>query len=44
MAARMPCATLRVVAGGGHLFLLDEPDSVISDLAGFLAHPATSTP
>jgi poly(3-hydroxyalkanoate) depolymerase len=37
MAAAMPRARLRVVRGGGHLFLLDEPDSVVSELASFLA-------
>jgi pimeloyl-ACP methyl ester carboxylesterase len=38
MAAAMPNARLRIVPGGGHLFLLDEPDSVIDDLTDFLAH------
>lgn len=37
MAAAMPRARLRVVRGGGHLFLLDEPDSVLRELASFLA-------
>jgi poly(3-hydroxyalkanoate) depolymerase len=37
MAATMPRARLRVVRGGGHLFLLDEPDSVVSELGSFLA-------
>ena len=36
MARLMPAATLRVVNGGGHLFLLDEPESVIEDINGFL--------
>jgi poly(3-hydroxyoctanoate) depolymerase len=36
MARLMPNATLRVVRGGGHLFLLDEPESVIEDIEGFL--------
>jgi poly(3-hydroxyalkanoate) depolymerase len=36
MARVMPNATLRVVRGGGHLFLLDEPESVIEDIQGFL--------
>lgn len=37
MAATMPRAQLRVVRGGGHLFLLDEPDSVVHELASFLS-------
>ncbi len=36
MARMMPAATLHVVRGGGHLFLLDEPESVIADIHGFL--------
>jgi pimeloyl-ACP methyl ester carboxylesterase len=36
MARLMPAATLRVVNGGGHLFLLDEPESVIEDINCFL--------
>jgi poly(3-hydroxyoctanoate) depolymerase len=36
MARLMPAAQLRVVEGGGHLFLLDEPESVIDDVHGFL--------
>ncbi|HME02669.1 MAG TPA: alpha/beta fold hydrolase [Solirubrobacteraceae bacterium] len=36
MARLMPAAQLRVVRGGGHLFLLDEPESVIDDIHGFL--------
>jgi poly(3-hydroxyalkanoate) depolymerase len=43
MAAVMPSCRLRVVRGGGHLFLLDEPGSVVRELTGFLAsaEPAT---
>jgi pimeloyl-ACP methyl ester carboxylesterase len=36
MARLMPAAQLRVVEGGGHLFLLDEPESVIEDIHAFL--------
>ncbi len=36
MARMMPAAKLRVVEGGGHLFLLDEPESVIGDITAFL--------
>jgi poly(3-hydroxyalkanoate) depolymerase len=37
MARLMPDAKLRVVRGGGHLFLIDEPESVIEDIHAFLA-------
>jgi poly(3-hydroxyoctanoate) depolymerase len=37
MATMMPRASLSVVRGGGHLFLLDEPESVVGELARFLA-------
>jgi pimeloyl-ACP methyl ester carboxylesterase len=37
MAATIPGASLCVVSGGGHLFLMDEPESIIDDLIGFLA-------
>jgi len=36
MATLLPDARLRVVQGGGHLFLLDEPESVIEDVHEFL--------
>jgi poly(3-hydroxyoctanoate) depolymerase len=36
LARLMPAARLRVVAGGGHLFLIDEPESVIEDIHAFL--------
>ncbi len=36
MARLLPDARLRVVEGGGHLFLLDEPESVIDDIHEFL--------
>lgn len=36
MARMMPAARLRVVKGGGHLFLIDEPESVIADIDAFL--------
>jgi poly(3-hydroxyalkanoate) depolymerase len=37
MARRMPAARLRVVEGGGHLFLLDQPETVVDDIREFLA-------
>jgi poly(3-hydroxyalkanoate) depolymerase len=36
MTRLMPAARLRVVEGGGHLFLIDEPESVIADIQAFL--------
>ena len=36
MASLLQHAALRVVRGGGHLFLLDEPESVASELGRFL--------
>lgn len=36
MARLMPNAQLRIVSGGGHLFLLDQPESVIEDIQDFL--------
>ena len=36
MVRIMPNAQLRIVRGGGHLFLLDEPESVIDDIHAFL--------
>jgi pimeloyl-ACP methyl ester carboxylesterase len=36
IAARMPNARLSIVKGGGHLFMLDEPESVVPALTGFL--------
>lgn len=36
MAGIMPQARLRVLRGGGHLFLLDEPESVVEELSAFL--------
>jgi poly(3-hydroxyoctanoate) depolymerase len=36
MAALIPSATLRVIRGGGHLFLLDEPEAAIDDITSFL--------
>ena len=35
-AARLPHARLHVVKGGGHLFLLDEPESVAGVIRDFL--------
>jgi poly(3-hydroxyalkanoate) depolymerase len=36
MSWTMPNAQLHVVRGGGHLFLIDEPESVIGHVASFL--------
>jgi poly(3-hydroxyoctanoate) depolymerase len=36
LAERIPGAILHVVSGGGHLFLLDEPESVIDTIGTFL--------
>lgn len=43
MTKAMPHARLRVIRGGGHLFLLDQPGSVVRELAGFLAPAAPPT-
>jgi pimeloyl-ACP methyl ester carboxylesterase len=39
LAARLPDARLHVVKGGGHLFLLDEPESVAGVIRDFLNAP-----
>lgn len=36
LAARLPNARLHVVKGGGHLFLLDEPENVVGTIEAFL--------
>ena len=36
LAARIPDARLHVVKGGGHLFLLDEPENVAPTILDFL--------
>ena len=36
LAARLPHARLHVVKGGGHLFLLDEPENVVDVIRSFL--------
>ena len=36
LAARLPDARLHVIKGGGHLFLLDEPESVARPIRAFL--------
>ncbi|HEY6891580.1 MAG TPA: alpha/beta fold hydrolase [Solirubrobacter sp.] len=36
LAARLPDATLHVVRGGGHLFLLDQPEDAAPEIAAFL--------
>jgi pimeloyl-ACP methyl ester carboxylesterase len=37
MAKTMPDARLHVLEGAGHLFLVDEPSSVVGELNGFLS-------
>src|SRR3954449_6968613 len=39
LAARLPDARLHVIKGGGHLFLLDEPQSAVGEILGFLDEP-----
>jgi poly(3-hydroxyalkanoate) depolymerase len=39
LASRLPDARLHVVAGGGHLFLLDEPESAAGVIRAFLDEP-----
>jgi poly(3-hydroxyoctanoate) depolymerase len=36
LAARLPDARVHVIKGGGHLFLLDEPDSALPEIGAFL--------
>jgi poly(3-hydroxyoctanoate) depolymerase len=36
LAARLPDARLHIVKGGGHLFLLDEPQNVVGTISAFL--------
>jgi pimeloyl-ACP methyl ester carboxylesterase len=36
LASRLPDARLHVVPGGGHLFLLDEPESAAGEIRAFL--------
>ena len=36
LAGRLPHARLHVVKRGGHLFLLDEPESVVDVILSFL--------
>ena len=36
LAARLPNARVRVLEGGGHLFLLDEPENAIAPILSFL--------
>jgi poly(3-hydroxyalkanoate) depolymerase len=36
LAARLPDATLHVIAGGGHLFLLDQPEDAVPVIERFL--------
>jgi poly(3-hydroxyoctanoate) depolymerase len=39
LAARIPDARLHVIEGGGHLFLLDEPQSAVGRIRAFLDEP-----
>ncbi|MGI8864911.1 MAG: alpha/beta fold hydrolase [Solirubrobacteraceae bacterium] len=39
LAWRIPHARLHVIRGGGHLFLLDQPEDVMGEVRGFLADP-----
>jgi poly(3-hydroxyoctanoate) depolymerase len=43
LAARIPDARLHVVKGGGHLFLLDEPESVAGTIRAFLDDGSNET-
>jgi pimeloyl-ACP methyl ester carboxylesterase len=36
LARRIPDARLHVVEGGGHLFILDEPERVVEEIQAFL--------
>jgi pimeloyl-ACP methyl ester carboxylesterase len=36
LAKRLPDARVHVVKGGGHLFLLDEPQSAVGEIGAFL--------
>ena len=38
LAARLPAAQLHIVKGGGHLFLIDEPENVVGPILTFLDH------
>jgi len=38
LAARLPTAQLHIVKGGGHLFLIDEPENVVGPILTFLDH------
>jgi poly(3-hydroxyalkanoate) depolymerase len=39
LAARLANARLHVIAGGGHLFLLDEPENAVGEIRAFLDTP-----
>ena len=39
LAGRLPDARLHIVAGGGHLFLLDEPENAAPVIRAFLDEP-----
>ena len=36
LAARLPSARVCVLEGGGHLFLLDEPETAVAPILSFL--------
>ena len=38
LATRLPTAQLHIVKGGGHLFLIDEPENVVGPILTFLDH------
>ena len=41
LARRIPNARLHVVKGGGHVFVLDEPESIVDEIHAFLNGDAT---
>jgi len=41
LARRIPNARLHVVKGGGHVFVLDEPESIVDEIHAFLDGDAT---
>ena len=40
LAERIPDSTLRVIAGSGHLFFIEQPEQTLAILEDFLAEPA----
>ena len=39
LASRLPDARIHIIEGGGHLFLLDEPESAVGRIRAFLDDP-----